>query len=412
MPLIIVGGGIAGLSAARELVRQRIPVILLESKNRFGGRMHTIHHRGCPIELGAEFVHGRSPPLIQAIHDAKLTLQSMSNRNQLFQHGKSKPIRLWDLVGNVINQVKSKQPDCSIKQFVEQHSFKAETKRLVLDFVEGFDAAEVNRISSHALLLGERSSEKMAGDKQGRIKEGYSTLVDFLKNEITNRGGVLIKNASVRRIRWKPGQVEIDTRYRSQTRTYLGGAAIFTLPLGIWKAGSVKFDPVLKEKAEVAREFEFGNVLKIIFVFQKQNWIKPGVGIIHAVDEPIPTWWSDPRGPVLTGWAGGLKADALLALPSAKLKTLALKVLAASFPKKVRRLRSKLWMSTFVIGNVILIFAEPTAIFPLMAWNCLVCWANPSGTHYFLLAKQPRPMVRWARFSALWQVECAWRAKF
>ena len=65
--VIIIGGGIAGLSAANELLRSGCIVTVLEAKKRFGGRMHTIRDGKLPIELGAEFIHGKSKPLLHAI---------------------------------------------------------------------------------------------------------------------------------------------------------------------------------------------------------------------------------------------------------------------------------------------------------------------------------------------------------
>lgn len=58
--LLVVGAGVAGLTAARLAAEAGLRVILLEARQRAGGRIHTIRdpHRGAPIELGAEFVHG------------------------------------------------------------------------------------------------------------------------------------------------------------------------------------------------------------------------------------------------------------------------------------------------------------------------------------------------------------------
>ena len=58
--IVIVGGGIAGLSAANYLVRGVADVTLLEAKTRFGGRIHTIMPDGHLVELGAEFLHGQN----------------------------------------------------------------------------------------------------------------------------------------------------------------------------------------------------------------------------------------------------------------------------------------------------------------------------------------------------------------
>jgi polyamine oxidase len=58
--VIVIGGGIAGLAAAAELLRHDCEVKLLEAKERLGVRIHTVSGGRSPIELGAEFMHGQS----------------------------------------------------------------------------------------------------------------------------------------------------------------------------------------------------------------------------------------------------------------------------------------------------------------------------------------------------------------
>ncbi len=63
MSTIIIGAGIAGLAAARDLRDAYQSVIVLEARERIGGRVHT--DRGFapfPVEFGAEFIHGDSAP--------------------------------------------------------------------------------------------------------------------------------------------------------------------------------------------------------------------------------------------------------------------------------------------------------------------------------------------------------------
>ena len=63
--ILVIGAGIAGLSAARALAETGRPVTLLEAAPRIGGRIHTLHEQSPAgdevIELGAEFIHGRPP---------------------------------------------------------------------------------------------------------------------------------------------------------------------------------------------------------------------------------------------------------------------------------------------------------------------------------------------------------------
>ena len=58
--VVIIGAGAAGLAAASKLGESGFSVLLLEARDRIGGRIFTCREPGCaaPIELGAEFIHG------------------------------------------------------------------------------------------------------------------------------------------------------------------------------------------------------------------------------------------------------------------------------------------------------------------------------------------------------------------
>src|SRR5215469_15727752 len=117
--VVIIGGGIAGLSAADELLQKGCTVTVLEAKERFGGRIHTIREANLPIELGAEFVHGKSKALLNAIHNAGLSMHDLPGGNQLFENGKLEPVKIWDRIEEIMKQIDSRAPDCSFAEFLD-----------------------------------------------------------------------------------------------------------------------------------------------------------------------------------------------------------------------------------------------------------------------------------------------------
>lgn len=63
MSTLIVGAGMAGLAAARDLIDAGEPTLILEARERIGGRVYTDHTlAGFPVELGAELIHGDKAP--------------------------------------------------------------------------------------------------------------------------------------------------------------------------------------------------------------------------------------------------------------------------------------------------------------------------------------------------------------
>lgn len=89
-------------------------------------------------------------------------------------------------------------------------------------------------------------------------------------------------------------------------------------------------------------KLEFGNVVKIILKFKTVFWPERDFGFIVAIDEPIPTWWPDSRGTILTGWAGGPNADALSEMTDEELKAKALKILSKIFKVEAKFIEEQL----------------------------------------------------------------------
>src|SRR2546421_6569434 len=97
--VLVIGGGVSGLIAARGLAESGCDVTLLEAKERLGGRILTRRVGGAVVELGAEFVHGRADVMMRVLREAGLKLADVSARNRLTKRGDMKEVDLWERVG-------------------------------------------------------------------------------------------------------------------------------------------------------------------------------------------------------------------------------------------------------------------------------------------------------------------------
>ncbi|MEI9864903.1 MAG: NAD(P)/FAD-dependent oxidoreductase [Limisphaerales bacterium] len=334
--VVVIGGGAAGLSAASSLVRMGCQVTLLEAKERLGGRIHTITDGNLTIELGAEFLHGESQTITNAIKAAGLSTHYIREDYQIFDDGHFKHVNLLKEIDKIIHQINIRERDCSFEEFLDAQTLNITNRERAIGFVEGFHAAHPGDIGAHSLRRGEYAAEKMPSTKQGRINEGYGSLIDFLEREIRAHGGELLTGAVVEKVRWQPGQVEVTFHHDERQVVIEADAVVTTLPLGVLKAGTVEFQPGLNVKREAIEQLRFGNVIKVVFEFRERWW--PDFGFLVAPDELLPTWWTDPRGPVLTGWAGGPKADLLLKYSPKQLEQFGLKTLALLFPAQAEKM--------------------------------------------------------------------------
>jgi monoamine oxidase len=139
--------------------------------------------------------------------------------------------------------------------------------------------------------------------------------------------------------------------YTEDRRRFEGEIAVVTLPLGVLKSGGVIFEPSLVHKREAIQRIQFGNVAKMTFIFRRAWWSEAGesgrrvekdFGFVQALDEAIPTWWSDSRSPTLVGWAAGPKGEAMLEKPPSDLKRDGLRILEKIFSRSVAMIEREL----------------------------------------------------------------------
>jgi monoamine oxidase len=328
MSILIIGAGAAGLAAASQLSRAGREVVVLEARDRIGGRVFTHYdasHNHCvPIELGAEFVHGRSPEIFRLTKVHNLTLCDVAERHWYFDEGKLiKSGEFWKGVTKLMDEMKRLPDDQSLKDFLNSLPTDKDIERakeMARHYVEGFHAAETARIGIHGLSKANAAADEIDGDSSFRILEGYSELMHSLRREAEHRC-IFEFETIVEEIHWAKSHVDVVTQTPKGRRTFAGTACLVTLPLGVLQSrDQVRFIPELPRTKQTAIEhLIMGNVVKISLRFRSRFWegleVVVGerkedffdLGFIYYPDVPFPTWWTHlpVRAPVLVGWAGG-----------------------------------------------------------------------------------------------------------
>lgn len=312
--VIVIGGGAAGLCAARDLTQAGLKVILLEARDRLGGRILTREVSDHPIELGAEFIHGRPPEIFDVIAEAGLRVTPVAGEFVNKEQGQWIHSDLWDEVNDLFDRMPADKPDQSFASYLRSTSYSNECKEHAVNFVQGFHAADPEKLSVHWLIRTTHAEEEIGGDQTFRLDDGYEALLRAIEDKIDRVRGTIKVHSPVREVVWNPGDVHVS----AASGEYHASRAVITVPLSILKSGSIHFDPPLTEKQPALRLLEMGPVLRLSLAFGSGLWAsKPELrrfSFIFSDDPDFSTWWTSNLFPLplLTAWAGGPKAARLM----------------------------------------------------------------------------------------------------
>ncbi|HEU5185501.1 MAG TPA: NAD(P)/FAD-dependent oxidoreductase [Gemmatimonadaceae bacterium] len=358
----IVGAGVAGLAAMRELEGRGILTRVLEARDRIGGRVHTIRdqHVPHPIELGAEFVHGEAAEVVEVARDAGLLMYAVEGERWRSRGGRLTCLEdFWARLHTVMRHLESEKRDRSFAQFLDDTPggrSAADARALARAFVEGFHAADARRISANALADGGSPSEDATEQRQMRILDGYDSVPRWLARELQDR---ITTNAVVERIEWSDDGVDLTAR-RSDgiTMSVTARAAIVTVPLGVLLAppgevGAITFSPTVGVIDRMRNRLTMGSVVRIAFLFRERWWTErieaiprdeslESMTFLHGDSGDVRVWWSlhPVQAPVMIGWVGGPAAERLAGV-FGEIEDRAIKALAANLRVSPRRVASQ-----------------------------------------------------------------------
>jgi monoamine oxidase len=329
--VVIIGAGVAGLAAARRLREHGVRCVVLEARTRIGGRVHSVRdpRSPVPIELGAEFVHGDAPELTDIAREAGLTAVDIVDERWRASHGRFTAIPdFWERIDRVLGKARpSREPDRALSALFDErpggHRF-ARDRTLAREFVEGFHAAELDRISERAIADGGNPGEDQAGQRMGRFVDGYGAVVEWLADPVLD---AVQCGRVVERVEWGQGEATVTASAAGFQETYSARAVIVTIPVSLLHAeargaGAMEFTPDVRTIREAAARVAMGQVRRIALLLdrplldlldERRQKQLAKLTFMHARGVEVPVWWTSYplRTNVVVGWAGGPAAIAL-----------------------------------------------------------------------------------------------------
>lgn len=326
--VVIVGGGIAGLTAARTIEdhnqTSEMPPItfrVLEARSKIGGRITQVHpprgSKGLPVDGGAEFIH--NSPRSYLIHeyrrrygmdtvfdtveeeytaiDGRMTQDSEILPSDELLHA----VRMaaYDFLHRG-------GQDMSIKDFIVRVPNLSEDERRILrSLIQSEWFANIEDLSVRGFL-----KHDFCGYSPGnrRIRQGYGGLLKAMSADFQDR---ISLNEPVTSMK----QSRTGVHVQSASGVTRGRVAIAALPLGVLQAGIVRFTPKLPpEKLEAIHSMNAGKVAKIILWFREKFWQEP-LSILRTTSNIQICWqpnaYRGDKANVLAALVGGDDADAL-----------------------------------------------------------------------------------------------------
>ena len=282
--MIIVGAGISGAAAAHELTQHGFEVIVVEARNRIGGRICTDRHSlSGPIDLGAGWIHEAvGNPITELCKRFHVeTKKTDYDNNQLYRtDGEEASDKEEDNADKLYEKVLKKAHhlrdtlgghDISLGEAIERvvHEMGLDAKQqLYLQYsihtsLEHEYGGDVSTMS----LLTYDEGEEFDGDDL--MVMGYDGVVTGL---LATPGIVVALEHIVMDIKHEDvGGVLVATNRGTLAADYV----VVTLPLGVLQHGSVRFNPPLLEKKITAMShLQMGQLNKVFLEFPKVFWEK------------------------------------------------------------------------------------------------------------------------------------------
>lgn len=330
--VVVIGAGMAGLGAAQALVERGHDVIVLDARNRVGGRVHTDTIGSQPVDLGASWIHGvDGNPLVDLAEQADLERVPTDYDSIVVRDTSGGSIdegALDRARGRLLDAFDEADPsvggavDRSGRSLTEGE--RALMRYALTSEIEHEFAADAGELSVDAIDEGE---EYPGGD--ALVPAGFRRLLTPLLGEYEIR-----TSTPVTRISHGSGGVVVST---DALETIDADRVLVTVPLGVLKARSITFDPPLPDaKHQSIDRLGMGVLEKVVLRFDTVFWDDADLlGFVGNDEGRFAEWLNLAPAtdvPILVGFNAGSVGRNLLARSDTAVAAAAADVLTSMYP--------------------------------------------------------------------------------
>jgi monoamine oxidase len=286
--IIVVGAGLAGLTAARILASEGETVTILEARNRVGGRAFSSTVGDARVDLGADWVRGLNPlnPVFAFADAAGLSLTpKVDGTTVAWEEGAGwltpavfLPVSLAGVdseaeMPEILEALGEEVSiDDALEYWLDLRNLTDDPRRRTRFFARTFMEEQFSAPIS-SLSVADCIERLAFNGVDARPTEGWSTFARTLARDLDVRTGEVVDGIVVS---------EDGVSVSSTSGELAGTHVIVTVPLGVLKAQTITFEPGLpEEKLSAIERLSMGSLEKVILTFSDTFWLDQGAEIYH-----------------------------------------------------------------------------------------------------------------------------------
>jgi len=311
---VVVGAGISGLTAARLLTRAGLQVVVLEARNRIGGRVHSLRtedRSGARVtDLGASWIHGIDDgPLYDAARAFDMPMLEFTVGS--FQVD-GRPIAYYGPDGTKLSEAEAAAFAADV------HTVDAELRRVIAASAPGtsyggvvatalatvqtangwgedrgrrvFEFLQHRSEEQYGVWLDELDAHGLDDDATNGIEVVFPQGYDALASHLVQAIDVRLEHV-VSRVEWEAaGEARGGVRVHTDRGVFFGSQAIVTVPVGVLQSGELVFEPPLPEPVSGALSRLRANAFEKVFLRFSERFWDEGVYAIRRQGASA-DWW-------------------------------------------------------------------------------------------------------------------------